>query len=57
MTMDQEEVRKFIKTNVSGLVKLVENEAADASTKSFHAKDVIKWMALLSSTCAKCTPT
>ena len=57
MTMDQEEVRKFIKTNVSGLVKLVENEAADASTKSFHAKDVIKWMALISSTCAKCTPT
>ena len=53
MTKDQEEVRTFIKSNVSGLVKLVKNEAADSSTKA----KIISWMAAVSSTCAKCTQT
>ena len=53
MKKDQEEVRTFIKSNVSGLVKLVKNEAADSSTKA----KIISWMAAVSSTCAKCTQT
>ncbi|KOO34367.1 hypothetical protein Ctob_011353 [Chrysochromulina tobinii] len=46
MTKDEEEVRTFIKSNVSGLVKLVKNEAADSSTKA----NIISWMAAVSST-------
>jgi hypothetical protein len=53
MTKDHDEVRTFIKSNVSGLVKLVKNEAADSSTKA----KIISWMAAVSSTCAKCTQT